>query len=500
MTFSKLSRHDVGKTITVLARVEHIHQTAGPTLFKLYDGTAHFIAKAFLNPGERAYPKIEKEMVVEAVLRIQEYEGKLEGSISSMAYKDAALFEQHLEKLRDALVNVESIPFLVKHEIIEKLRGRIEQAALLIKKAIYDNRQILLRHNADCDGYCGAIAIERAVLKLLYAHHNDEYAQWKFYKRLPSKAPFYSVSDGFIDASSVANDAAKNGNAPLLIIVDNGSGEEDLLSIKNMRLYGCQVIVVDHHFIKKDVVSEHVDVHINPYLVGGNSQLCAGMLSVELSRFVSTENVSYLAAVAGTGDKVRSEEMDQYVAIAEQEGYPLDFIKKLALCIDYVAYYTRVEGRAYFDDLLGRDRERQKQMLSLLYADAWNKMQNALEAAKHYVTLEEQDGKTVAVLDLSSVSLVGEFPAFGKTTGLVSDWLNKSHERVYVLGLAKDMIVLRVSKGEIFNLNEIVSALKEKMPYALISGGGHERAGTIKFVAAAKDEVVEFVKGQIHRS
>ncbi len=496
MPFSTITKGDVGKTIVVLAKVEHIHQTSGPTLFKLFDGTAHFVAKAFLNPGERAYPKIEKDMVVEVELRIQEYEGKLEGGIASMGYKDAALFEQQLQKIRDAQVRVDSIPFLVPNEILEKLRERIEQAALLIKKAVVEKRQILLRHNADCDGYCGAVALERAILTLLYKHHNDDYAQWKFYKRLPSKAPFYSVTDGLLDVSSVANEVARGGKAPLLIIVDNGSGGEDVLSIKNMKVYSCPIIVVDHHFIKQDVVSEHVDVHINPYLVGGNSQLCAGMLSVELSRFIASVDVGHLAAVAGVGDKVESEEMKQYVALA---GYPPDFIKKLALCIDYAAYYIRAEGRAYVHDLLGIDKERQKRMVELLYEDARSKMQQALAVAQHYVQIEK-NGKTIAVLDLGSVSLMGEFPAFGKITGLVSDWLNESNKHVYVLGAAKDMIVLRVSKGEVFNLNDVVSILREKMQYACISGGGHERAGTIRFVAAAKDEVVDFVKGYISRS
>ena len=497
MTFNKLTSSDVGKTITVLARVEHIHQTAGPTLFKLFDGTAYFTAKAFLSPGERAYPKIEKGMVVEAVLRLQEYEGKLEGGIASIEYRDAALFEQHLEKLRNTLVTVESIPFLVRCDVIENLRSRIQDAAYLIKKAIYDNRQILLRHNADCDGYCGAIAMERAILKLIDAHHDDDYAQWKFYKRLPSKAPFYSVSDGFVDTSIVANDAAKNGGAPLLIILDNGSSQEDLFSIQHMKIYGCQVIVVDHHFIQHDVISEQVDVHINPYLVGGNSQLCAGMLGVELSRFVSSVNVNYLAAVAGIGDKVQSEEMEKYVAIAALEGYDLDFIEKLALCIDYAAYYARGEARAYFDDLLGADRDRQEQMISLLYTHARQKMDDLLKAAQHYLSVEKHDGKLIAVLDLSTVSVMGEFPAFGKITGLVSNWLNEKHGKVYMLGVAKDMVIVRVSKSELFNLNDLVFSLKEKMPYALISGGGHERAGTIKFVAAAKDEVFEFVKGYL---
>jgi RecJ-like exonuclease len=498
--FNTITSADIGKAIDILVRVEDIRQTSGPTLFTLFDGETNFSAKAFLKPGQRAFPDVEKGDVVLAVLRIQEYDGTLEGSIVAMESRDAAAFEKVVTEMQAKKAAVESIPFLVRSEALEKMRARFEEAAALIKQAIYEDRPILVRHNADCDGYSGAMALERAIMPLVVAHHGgDNYAQWRFYRRAPSRAPYYSMNDVLLDLSSIANDLAKGGKAPLVIILDNGSGEEDVVSIRAVQAYGCQVIIVDHHFLEKDLAQ--VDVHINPYLVGHDSQISAGMLGVELARFVNIKasGVAYMAALAGVGDKTQSAEMDQYRKIAEREGFTLEFLKQLAVSIDFVAYYLRsVEARGLIDDLFGRDAGRQKALVSLLYGSASRKIQEILVPVKHYTHVIEHGGKNIAVIDLAKICSFGDFPPMGKVTGAASDWLNTTYSHVYVLGVADDMIVLRVSATEVgFNLNKLISALREKMPFASVSGGGHERAGTIKFVAAAKDEVVEFVKRYI---
>lgn len=498
--FKTITSADIGKVISVLARIESIHQTSGPTLFTLSDGETTFAAKAFLKPGQRAFPDVEKGDIVFAALRIQEYEGVLEGSIVAMEPRTSAEFEAVLGKHQASKVAVKSIPFLVQSVVLEKMRSRFEEAAALIKQAIYKDRPILIRHNADCDGYSGAMALEHAILPLVLAEHgNDNYAQWRYYRRAPSRAPFYSVGDVLLDLGNIANELSKGSKAPLVIILDNGSGAEDVPAIRAVQAYECPVIIVDHHFLKEDLAQ--VDVHINPYLVGHDSQISAGMLGVELARFVhnTVAGVAYLPALAGIGDKTQSSEMDQYRALAEREGFTFDFLKQLAICIDFVAYYLRsVEARGLIDDLFGRDGARQKALVSLLYANASQKIQEILAPVKHYTRVIQSGEKHIAVIDLAKICSFGDFPPMGKVTGAASDWLNITYSHVYVLGVADDMIVLRVSATEVvFNLNTLVSVLREKMPFAAISGGGHERAGTIKFVAAAKDEVVEFVKGYI---
>ena len=79
---------------------------------------------------------------------------------------------------------------------------------------------------------------------------------------------------------------------------------------------------------------------------------------------------------------------------------------------------------------------------------------------------------------------------------MVSDWLNEEPKKVYVIGISNEMAVIRVSHEEPFKLHEIINNLKDIL---LISGGGHERAGTIKFLPASKDEVVERILEYIHQ-
>ena len=76
-----------------------------------------------------------------------------------------------------------------------------------------------------------------------------------------------------------------------------------------MKLYGAKIAVIDHHFpgeIKKGKVEvdDYIDAHINPYLKGYDSNVCAGMLGFELARFIylENENMNFIPAMAAILD------------------------------------------------------------------------------------------------------------------------------------------------------------------------------------------------------
>lgn len=497
MSFKSLTKEDVGKTVRVVAKIENIYQTSGPTIFWLNDGASRFTAKAFLRPGTRAFPEVEKNDTVTAVLRIQEYENNLEGSISSMEKTNIELFDQQMEQQRLKRLSVEQTAFLAESETLNAMRGAFENAARLIKQAIVDNRTIIIRHNADCDGYSGALALERSIVPLIKEQHGDSFNEWRFFRRLPSKAPYYTISDSFVDVVGITNEMLrKDQSPPLFIIVDTGSSEEDVLGMCNLRMFGSPIIVVNHHGFIQDHVTAHVDVHINPYLFGGDSSLTASMLSVELSRMVNKMEHVYLAALGGAGDKVNPEnkEMAHYLQLAQAQGYGLDDLKKFALTIDFAAYYLRMmEGRALVNELFNN-----KELRSLWHTEAEKRINEVLHVVEHYIKLDDIGNKIIAQIDLHKIYR-GEFPSYGKITGKTSDMLHEKHQKpLYVLGVADDMIIFRISRTETqFSLRELIDALKKEFPHAAISGGGHERAGTLRCVAAARDEVLAFVRGWI---
>ena len=127
-------------------------------------------------------------------------------------------------------------------------------------------------------------------------------------------------------------------NYHLIVLLDNGSTEEDMLALMKVKIYDIEVVVVDHHFPGEVVdgtvaVDEYVDVHVNPYLVGGDSQITAGALAVEVANMINpevTDRLMHLPGIAAVGDHAASEEASKYIEIAADKGYTRDELDKIA--------------------------------------------------------------------------------------------------------------------------------------------------------------------------
>ena len=98
----------------------------------------------------------------------------------------------------------------------------MHNAAKSIRRAILDGRSILVRHHADADGICAGVAIEKAVVPLLNEANNNSDAEWHYFKRAPSKAPFYEIEDVVKDLSFGLEDVERHGQKlPLIVLLDN---------------------------------------------------------------------------------------------------------------------------------------------------------------------------------------------------------------------------------------------------------------------------------------
>ena len=89
------------------------------------------------------------------------------------------------------------------------------------------------------------------------------------------------------------------------------------------------------------------------------------------------------------------------------------------------------------------------------------------------------------------------FPAPGKTCGFVHDKIVKEigeDKPIVTLGHGPDFGVIRatdaVNEQFGFSVNTIVDNLAERIPSAGIDGGGHECAGSIKYVEGLGEEVL----------
>ncbi len=496
-----ISEKDVGKSFRLMVKIESIYQTSGPTVFSLNDGTGRIRATAF-NNGKRAYPNFNVGDFIYVFGNVKKRNNVIELEIIKGGLLNDGQTSEVKERI-DKHVSKKIMPvvdsFLVESDVLEKLKQKFVDATKLIKAAIYDNRPIIIRHHNDCDGYSSAIALERAIYPMIVDVQGD--SAWKYYRRAPSATPFYNYDDVTKDLGLMLNAMAKFGlKESLIIVVDNGSTQEDLMAIKKAKIYNCQIVVVDHHFPGKiengkSLIDGFVDVHINPYLVGGNSNLSAGMLSTELARFINggCDNINYIAALAGVGDRVSGPEFNQYLKIAEGLGYSLDYLKELAEVIDFESRSLRnMESHVLVDDIFGRSKDKQKQLVELIIQDVNAKKENRMKNLIHFSEIEEDGDEVIATVNLKDSTEMG-YPSMGKSTGMLFDYLkNKYNEKsIFVIGYSDSMTVIRISDDVKININFIIDLLNEKYDYASIEGGGHERAGSIRFVPAMRNIIIK---------
>ncbi len=506
--FHSINKNHIGKRLKFTAKVNEVFQTGGPTVFSLHDGTGALRAVAFTKAGQRSYPEINQSDVVDIQIEIKERDNAMEGEIISMYKVDdnkRKLFDQQLISSLENKSKPEITSYMIKSKKLDTMKNRFIKMATIIREAIFEQRPIIIKHHADCDGYSAAIALERAILPMIIDEHKSEKAAWQFYKRTPSKAPFYDYLDATKDISFFTSDTSKFGvKTPLIILADNGSTEEDILSIKKVCIYGAKVIVIDHHnpgeiINGKAKVDEFIDCHINPHLFGYDSNITAGMLCSELSRFINKEvkNINFLPALSGITDKSNCEEFDKYLELSNMDK---NFLEKLGACVDFEAHYLKfTEGRGLVNVLFGEDREKQKQLVQLLYKDINERFERQKLVVKKYANVKETDKIVIVRLALENITIRESFPAAGKTAGVGHDLFKKENKGIITIGSGSDFVVFRCDNVEGFDVNKIVKELKQNLPHTLADGGGHAYAGSIKFVSAAKQEILDFIDKYIER-
>ena len=491
----------IGRTVLIEGEIAQIKQTSGPTIFTVVDESGTANADAFIEAGVRAYPEVNLGDIVSLTGEVMQRNNQLQIEARSMAVMDpgdAGEVRGRIDAALEKRAEPPDLPFLIESEVLDALRPRMRQVAKEIRKAVLTARPIILRHHADADGICAAVAIEQAVTALLRESAGDFDAEYFLFKRSPSKAPFYEVEDITRDLDFALKDNVRYGQKmPLILLMDNGSTEEDMPSLKLTRIYGLPVMVVDHHHPDK-VVDDYLIGHVNPYLAGGDYGITAGMLGTEIARMVNPaieDQIRHLPAIAGVGDRSEAPERARYLAVAAP-GYSEDDCRDIALALDYEQFWLRFgDGRELVKDILNLSGkpERHEQFVDLLVEEANHAIEEQLSAIMPHVESRVlQNGAHLFMLDVEIFAHRFTFPPPGKTSGEVHDRLVKAHpgEPVVTIGFGPDFAVLR-SRGVMMNIPRMVRELHSEISGGGVSGGGHLVVGSIKFVEGMRDVVLD---------
>jgi RecJ-like exonuclease len=491
----------VGKTVAIEGEIAQIKQTSGPTIFTIVDETGTQNAAAFIVAGVRAYPEAELGNIVSVIGEVMMRNNQLQIEVDSLTIhteEEAKTVRIRIEKALDARSEPQDIPLLVKSEVLEKLRPEMKKVAKIIRKAVFTSQPIILRHHADADGICSAVAIEQAVVALIRESGGDFDAEYFLFKRAPSKAPFYEIEDITRDLDFSLKDHMRYGQKmPLVLLTDNGSTEEDEPSYKIASVYEIPFIVIDHHH-PDATIDKYLLAHVNPYHVGGDFGITAGMLGTEVARLINPKVeplIRHLPAVAGVGDRSEAPERNLFLALVRDQ-YPEASCKDIALALDYEQFWLRFnDGREIIKDILNiaGNTERHKKLVGLLVEGANTMIEDQMSACMpHVVPRVLQNDAHLFLIDVEIHAHKFTFPPPGKTSGEVHDRLCRQHagKPVVTIGFGPDFAVLR-SRGVLMNIPRMVRELRNEIPGGGISGGGHLVVGSIKFVEGMRDVVLE---------
>jgi RecJ-like exonuclease len=492
-----------GESVTVEGELTQIKQTGGPTIFHVGDGTGIVAAAAFEEAGVRAYPEAEIGDVVQVSGEVGRHEGvrQLEvDDVTVLEDEDAEATRERLDEARTERASPESVEPLVEWDAFEKLRPDLEDLARLLRRTVLEGRPIRVRHHADGDGMCAAVPVQRALESLFEAVHADPNAGRHLLKRLPAKAPFYEMEDVTRDLNFALEGRARHGQQlPFLLMLDNGSTEEDTPAYRNLAHYDMPIAVVDHHHPDPEAVDPLLDAHVNPYLHDEDYSITTGMMCVELARMIDpeiTDDLRHVPAVAGVSDRSRADAMSDYIALAEAEGYDRNDLEDVGEALDYAAHWLRYSsGHSVVNDVLNvgcEDEQRHEELVEFLSSRAARDVAEQLEAVDDNVDHEtlESDAHLYKI-DLDQWAKRFTYPAPGKTTGELHDTrVQETGDPVITIGYGPDFAVLR-SDGVRLDIPRMVEELNEELPGAGVSGGGHLVVGSIKFVKGRREQVID---------
>ena len=456
MKIADISEKDIGKVYSINATVKTIKTASGNTLLELRDETGSMKAIA------KSHDILLGE-TIEAKVLVSKNNNEIEFEV--IGYNKAH-------------------KFLIQSETLEMLRTLFIEASALIKKAIKEDRPVIIRHHDDTDGYTAGLVIERAIRQI---------KEKLFMTRSSSKTPYYDYTDALRDINTYLFQKKRYGlKSPLVILCDLGSNRQSIASIRRIKLYEAEVLIIDHHHF--DLENQELTLLVNPQVYNQGSEVNSGALACEISRLLNPNitGIKHLPALSGTADRSSGKDFEAYLKLS---GYDKNYLEKWALAIDHETYYMKFqESSELLEDLFFPTKNNEK-LIEDVSTDIEKDFAKMRESARKYMKIIEMKTFKVIMIDKSKASNYGEY-ASSKIARITHDLM--TGPRVTVVE-TEDSISFRADEVPGFSVVNLLNYLQKKMPFALLDGGGHDFAGNIRFNPGSKSEVIEHILEYLHK-
>lgn len=492
-----------GEVVKITGVITDVHHTPNVSFLKITDGSVVLQLVSFVT-NSTMDSNIVKDSLVTATIEKNTHQGRVQGKIidAKIETEDTSILKAINSTEKYKAVNQD---LFFNTDDWKKLKPSLLEFASTVKQAVHQNRPIIISHHGDCDGFAAGIILENAITGLIKSLNPDVKYLQQYITRNSSRTPFYDVIDATKDiATFTSNQERFDLKKPLIIIADNGSTYEDMLAIQKTKLFGADIVVIDHHdpgqldSDGKSLVCKEVLAHVNPHLVGLSKEFSAAMLAFQAAIYINEQyepNI-FAAAAGGVTDRCDGEPIDLFVKASNVDK---SYFEKLGIVIDLEIFFTKFSfGKLPLKELFMLNSTIRDKIMEMYTEkiDEWAKEITVM--VDHYKKEKTIGNFKVMMLNGETLTMRGDYFSIGKLAGL-SHKVNEEGKDAFITIVHTDgMLVYRAKQtSDIFDGNKLIAYLQEELPYARITGGGHNVAGSIKFIPAAFDEILGKVEKYI---
>jgi len=480
----------VGEDVRIEGEVVDIRQTSGPTVFEIRDETGAVDCAAFEEAGVRAYPGVDDGDVVRLDGEVRERRGELQVETEALLVLDGDERDAVTQRMADALTEratPEDVDPLAVDDAVDAVLDDVREAATAIRRAVLEDRPVVVRHTATADGYVAGVAIERATLPLVRDQHGGADAEYHYFDRRPLEDGVYDMGDATKDVTGMLDNRERHDEKlPLFVFAAAGGTRESLDGFDLLDVYGAERIVVDAAEAD-DVVAETVETIVSPSVTDTDASTTASALAANVAVHVdddARDDLAHLPAVSFWEDTP-----EVYVEAAADAGYDADDTREIREAIALEAYYQSYEDkRELITDLLFPEDEAERGLAGHVSEQFRTKLGAEVDTANANIETHEIGDATVAVLDTDSYTHRYEFPP----KSLLLDELFREHREDVdaVLGLESDELVLR--SHDPLDVHAVAEAAAEAVPAAGLAAKS-ARDGRLEFLSGERDAVLDAV-------
>ncbi|QPV62337.1 S1 RNA-binding domain-containing protein [Halosimplex litoreum] len=479
----------VGETVRLEGVVESARQTSGPTVFEIRDETDSVECAAFKEAGVRAYPEIDTDDVVRLDGEVRERRGELQVETEALVKledEDRATVEDRLADALTAQAEPEAVDPIAADETVEALADDVRDVATAVRRAVLEERPVVVRHAATADGYVAGVALERATLPLVRDQHDQHDAVYHYFDRRPLEEGVYDMDDATKDATRMLEARERHDEKlPLFVFVAAGATSESLDGFELLDLYGAGRALVDDVAVDAEI-GEAVDVAVAPDGTDAQKTTTA-TLSANVAAHVNDDvrdDLQHLPAVSYWEDTPEA-----YADAASEAGYDADAAREVREAVALEAYYQSYEDkRELITDLLFGEGDGPGGLAGHVSEQFREKLDTEIETAEANLDTQTIEGTEIAVLDTDAFTHRYEFPP----TSLLLDELHRRHrdDVSAVVGVSDDELHIRSDHA--IDVRDVVDRAREWVPNAGLTAKS-ARDGKLEYIAGERSAVLDTV-------